>query len=73
MGKKIIAIVGMEPMRERYYPVEFRVGANGVTSIEYFNTNYGDHGIGEYKVYIGDKHFMSMSHRAVAEIYYDQT
>lgn len=63
-------ICGFEPMREGEYPTMFEVGKNGVTRIAVTNENYGDHDIGWFDVYFGDRLLQRMSARAVAEVRY---
>jgi hypothetical protein len=65
-------ICGHEPMRNGEYPVSYQVGQQGVTRISQSMANYGDHGIGEFHIHKGDKVIATMTHRAVAEIHYQQ-
>lgn len=74
MTDEIKAIYGPEPMREGEYPAGYEVGfktaAGDVTAIRSRHENFGDHGIGWFDVFVGEKRFASMNHRAVAEVYY---
>jgi hypothetical protein len=67
---RIKRICGMEPMREREFPVMFSVGVDGVTEIIDTTDNYGDHGIGWFEVHCGDRIKHRMQARAVAEVEY---
>lgn len=71
---KIKAIYGPEPMREGEYPTGYEVGRNtpagAVTEIKVRHDNFGDHGIGWFDVYAGEKLIASMNQRATAEVYY---
>lgn len=77
MSQKIIAIYGMEPMREGEYPSGFQIGSKiagrdeEVTEIKRRDDNFGDHGIGWFDVYAGESVAISMSLRATAEVVYD--
>ena len=70
---EIKQILGVEPMREREYPIYYKVGVDDVTKIEYHNQNYGDHGIGEYRVWKGTILHSTVMHRALAEVIYAPT
>jgi len=50
--------------------VGYRVGLNGVTKIEFYERNYGDHGVGQFDVYKGSVLHSSVMHRALAEVVY---
>lgn len=63
-------ICGHEPMREGEYPTMFEVGKNGVTKIECMTEDYGDHGVGWFDVYFGERVMQRMQVRAVAEVRY---
>ena len=71
--KNIALIIGEEPNRDREYPPQYCVGSDGVTRIEYHVIGYGDHGIGEFRVYRGDVHYATLMHRYVSEIRYLST
>ena len=72
----ISAIYGLEPMRDGEFQTAFILGAkhkeHTVTSIEYSEHNYGDHGLGWFVVKSGDTLLVEMQARAVAEVYYKQ-
>ena len=71
MTQRIRLISGHEPMREGEYPIVFQVGVEGVTEIEKWMENFGDHGVGWYRVKKGDQLFVDMNARAVAEVHYE--
>jgi hypothetical protein len=66
----IDGIYGLEPMREGEYPIYYKLGVNDVTKIEFEECVYGDHGIGQFHIYKGDKLVSTVMHRALAEIVY---
>jgi hypothetical protein len=81
--QRIIAIYGMEPLRDQESPTAFVVGTAGwapgapgakieVERIERREENFGDHGILWFDVYgTGESlPFVSMQGRAVAEVCY---
>lgn len=76
MAERMISyITGMEPMREREFPVVYAVGslAHGgqrVTRIDYEIENFGDHGIGWFFVHGEGGLIAKMQARAVAEVFY---
>jgi hypothetical protein len=75
-AQKIDRIFGFEPGRDGEYPQCFIVGEKHglkgytVTSIEYYVTNFGDHGVGWYAVKCDDILLAEMNAKAVAEVHY---
>ena len=67
--RKIKAIIGFGDE-----PSVFRTGARRldgkppVSRIEYSTENFGDHGLGWFDVWCGDRHIFTIAARAVAEI-----
>lgn len=74
--KAIKAIYGFEPQREGEYPVCYIVGSPWtggggiVTEITYYEHNYGDHGLGWFRIAVDGTTVAEMAARAVAEIHY---
>lgn len=69
--QKIISIHGLEPMREGEYPLYYKVGVDGVTSIvfdQYSPEPYCSRI--QYKVYKGDRHHSTVNDAALAEVVY---
>ena len=76
MTQTIKAIFGHEPMREKEYPTAYLVGSDAysrgvVTRIEFGEQSFGDHGLGWFKVFVGDKLISEVAARAVAEVQFD--
>ena len=68
---RIKALYGPEPMREGEYPFSATVGFDGVTRIEEYMQNLGDHGVLWFDVYHGDTLVKRFGARHVAEIHYE--
>ena len=72
----IIAIEGLEPMREHAYPFSYEIGSpvNGapgnrtVLRIDFRSDNYGDHSENWFDVHLDDNSLTSISSRAVGTI-----
>ena len=67
---RIKALYGPEPMREGEYPFSATVGVNGVTRIEEYEENLGDHGLLWLEIYKGDVLYQRFNARHVAEVHY---
>ncbi len=67
---EIEQIVGVEPMREKEYPLYYKVGVDGVTKIHYENNYLGDRSDPYCEIYKGDYVFATVMQRALAEIRY---
>lgn len=70
--RKIIAVYGMEPMREGEEPDAWRVGFAGVTHIERMSETFGEYGIDWFRIWSGDILLASMNARYTATIIYDR-
>ena len=81
----ILGIWGHEPNRTGEYPAAYVLGApcgtydqedTYVCRIAYRETDYGDHRLGFFEVFVEvegeERHIVSMAARAVAEIHYAQ-
>lgn len=68
---QVESIHGTEPMREREYPLYFKVGQDGVTRIEGFEYSPEPYCTREYyHVYKGDAIHARINDHAIAAIYY---
>ena len=77
-GRRIKSLTGPEPLREGEYPLHVTPGWKlpgteyVVSRIELRIEHRGDHGIGWFDVYSGERVVASFNERFVAEVGYDQ-